>query len=152
MAIIIMIIIFCHSAQTADQSSNASSTFIETVLSVVVPSFEEMPQSEKNEIIESLQFVVRKGAHFSIYFALGFCLFGAFNTYSFKTKFKYLAALITCAIYATGDEIHQLFVPGRSGQITDVVLDTCGGALGSLLILIIIWALRKHYVKRERIL
>ena len=33
-------------------------------------------------------------------------------------------------IYASTDEIHQLFVGGRSGRFTDVLIDTAGGFIG----------------------
>ena len=39
--------------------------------------------------------------------------------------------------YAVTDEFHQLFVPGRSGQMTDVMIDS-GGALVGLLALHVI--------------
>ena len=39
--------------------------------------------------------------------------------------------------YACTDEFHQLFVPGRSGQITDVMIDTLGGSIGVLIISVI---------------
>ena len=42
------------------------------------------------------------------------------------------------------DEIHQLFVPGRSGQITDVILDSCGGLIGAVLSAIILYLIRKR--------
>ena len=33
-------------------------------------------------------------------------------------------------VYASSDEIHQIFVSGRSGNIKDVIIDTCGSYLG----------------------
>ena len=36
------------------------------------------------------------------------------------------------ALYAVTDEFHQLFVPGRSGQFSDVVLDSAGALAGLL--------------------
>jgi VanZ family protein len=35
-----------------------------------------------------------------------------------------------CVIYATSDEIHQLFVPGRGGQVKDVIIDNAGVIAG----------------------
>ena len=35
-------------------------------------------------------------------------------------------------IYATSDEFHQYFVPGRSAAIKDVFIDTCGGIAASI--------------------
>ena len=49
------------------------------------------------------------------------------------------SAWLTASAYAATDEFHQLFVPGRSGQISDVILDSAGAALGVLLMTGIEW-------------
>ena len=38
-------------------------------------------------------------------------------------------SLIGTFLYACSDEMHQLFIGGRAGQFTDVLIDTCGGCL-----------------------
>lgn len=43
-----------------------------------------------------------------------------------------LLALLICILYAISDEIHQIFVPGRSGEIRDVVIDSSGSSTGIL--------------------
>ncbi|GAA4069041.1 hypothetical protein GCM10022410_13710 [Amphibacillus indicireducens] len=35
-----------------------------------------------------------------------------------------------CVLFAISDEVHQLFVPGRAGQVMDVVIDTTGAIAG----------------------
>ena len=40
-----------------------------------------------------------------------------------------LAAFLTM-LYACSDEFHQLFVAGRSGRISDVLIDSAGAVLG----------------------
>jgi VanZ family protein len=37
--------------------------------------------------------------------------------------------------YAVTDEVHQLFVSGRSGEVRDILIDTIAGALGIALYL-----------------
>lgn len=39
-------------------------------------------------------------------------------------------------MYATSDEIHQYFVPGRACMVEDVFIDTLGVILGILLIML----------------
>jgi VanZ family protein len=39
-------------------------------------------------------------------------------------------ALIFCILYATSDEIHQAFVPGRGPQVKDVFIDSAGSFIG----------------------
>ena len=56
---------------------------------------------------------------------------------------KYPLAFLICVIYAISDEIHQLFVPGRAGQVRDVLIDSAGSFLG----IIIVMALEKLLIK-----
>ncbi len=48
-----------------------------------------------------------------------------------------LIAICAGAFYAATDELHQRFVPGRSGQLSDWLLDSVGVATGVLIILLI---------------
>jgi VanZ family protein len=43
-----------------------------------------------------------------------------------------LAPWFLAVLYAATDEIHQTFVPGRSGRLTDVLIDAAGAAVGVL--------------------
>ena len=43
-------------------------------------------------------------------------------------------ALWFAALYASTDEFHQTFVPSREGCLRDVGIDTCGAAVGLLLL------------------
>jgi VanZ family protein len=37
---------------------------------------------------------------------------------------------VFCVLYAVSDEVHQLFVPGRGAQVTDVLIDNAGAFVG----------------------
>lgn len=78
-------------------------------------------------------FAVRKSAHFLEYMILGILILNALgNKYNIR-KIKLLAVVLVF-FYASSDEIHQLFVVGREGAFRDVIIDTCGGTVGILLI------------------
>jgi VanZ family protein len=47
--------------------------------------------------------------------------------------------------YGLGDEVHQLFVPGRLFDLADLAADAAGGALGSGAYL---WLARRHLARR----
>lgn len=74
--------------------------------------------------------------HFLAYFVLGFFLH---LTLKYQTKFPALKKniLLITVIIASGygllDELHQLFVPGRSAEVLDWVADFIGAISGSLL-------------------
>ena len=125
--------IFSMSCENAEKSSNTSGQTIRVVLSAV-PEFEKQPEEVKINIIEKLQFIVRKSAHFIGYMILGILASGLILQYENINK-KYPLAFLICVIYAISDEIHQLFVPGRAGQVRDVLIDSAGSFLGIILVM-----------------
>ena len=69
-------------------------------------------------------------AHFTIYMILGILvtlLVREYNVSFYKCLF---ISLLVCLLYSISDEIHQLFVLGRSGEILDVLIDTSGSFIG----------------------
>ena len=102
-----MLLIFYFSSQNADQSTQTSAWFL--------------------QFLPFSMHVVRKLAHFTIYALLGFNAFYMYKNYGVKHYALY--ALITCILYACSDEIHQLFLDGRTAKVLDVCIDTCGGSL-----------------------
>ena len=89
--------------------------------------------------------IVRKLAHFTEYSVLGFLT--SFTVYSFFKKptggifIKLFFTIFTAVI----DETIQLNISGRSGQVTDVLLDFSGSVTGIIIstLLILIYLLYK---------
>lgn len=54
---------------------------------------------------------------------------------------------LIAALYAASDEIHQLFVPGRSGQLSDVILDSAGALAGVAVFTVICWLINCRKAK-----
>ena len=46
---------------------------------------------------------------------------------------KSFLAIIICILYATSDELHQLFVMGRSCELRDVFIDSLGSVSGIIM-------------------
>ena len=79
--------------------------------------------------------LIRKLGHISEFFFLAFCLYnGLICDFTFK-KSVFLSFIISF-FYAISDEFHQLFIPGRCGNITDVMIDLFGVLLFILILLI----------------
>lgn len=75
--------------------------------------------------------VIRKMAHFFLYFCLGLLTIKA---WCWRKDRSWVYALFFCFCYAVTDEFHQSFVPGRSAEIHDVLLDTIGSFTGIMVI------------------
>lgn len=132
-----MSLIFYFSSQEASESKGTSSRFIKTIVKIIDFN-DNLSEEEIENISESLSVFIRKTAHFSIYALLGIIfslLLSQYKTYGMR---QFLFSIIFCFLYACSDEIHQLFVPGRSGEIKDVLLDTIGGTFGSGIIKILL--------------
>ena len=73
-------------------------------------------------------FVVRKAAHVTEYAVLGVLVAQALDLRRGADVRVVAAACIALLLVPSVDETIQLFVPGRSGQLSDVLLDCCGAA------------------------
>ena len=120
--------IFGFSSQDANKSSSVSGRVAKSLIEI-------QPKKEKDSLIEKYQHPVRKFAHFTIYTLLGMSIAMCMCTYDMNNKKRILITIIAGALYAISDEIHQMFIPGRSGQVTDVLLDTFGVVIGSLIVI-----------------
>lgn len=133
LAIIWMGVIFMFSAQVSDESKSSSNKVTSAVVNTVISIKKENISEEKRQkIIEDKTFIVRKTAHFTEYFILGLILILYLQTKERLTTKYIILAIIFCVLYATSDEIHQLFVDGRSCKIIDILIDTCGSSLAIL--------------------
>lgn len=128
-----MILIFCFSSDNSVQSTRKSDSVIVKISETVLGR--KLTRIEKDKYIDKFVFVVRKGAHFTIYFILGFLLISFIKEFRVVDYKSFLLAIFIACLYATSDEIHQLFVAGRSGEIRDVLLDTAGAIVGCLVYL-----------------
>lgn len=123
-------VIFFFSAQNAEQSNQSSGWVIDKLFSIqYLSSVEQVADSF------FMQFSVRKIAHFSEYLVLGILLFKAFEQGKLLNKNFVYKAFLVSVFYALTDEFHQAYIPGRSAQWQDVLLDCFGAFVGILCIL-----------------
>ena len=141
-------IIFGFSSQNAEQSSSISRKVTE-ILTDNIKYIQEKPEKEKEQIIDRIESIVRKIAHFSIYTVVGLLLMSLFETYNLKEINRFSYSLILGVIYASSDEIHQCFTPGRGPAVTDVIIDTMGVLLGILLVMLVVKIYEKILIKHK---
>lgn len=127
------IIIFNFSSQNSEKSNETSGV----IVNKVVDSIGKINiKVKKEELEDQVSFWVRKLAHFSIYTLLGIFLINEANTFEITKKRKIIICILFGALYAISDEFHQGFVGGRSPEIRDVCIDTCGIIFGIILVII----------------
>ena len=114
-----MLVIFLMSNEIAGTSSARSDEIVRTIQSFGVSAPADL-----------LTFLVRKAAHISAYFVLGILIYSLLKEYRLHIKHLIIASIALAMLYACTDELHQMFVPGRSGEVRDVLIDTAGAAAG----------------------
>jgi VanZ family protein len=106
---------------------------------------------------ELIHHLIRKTGHFMGYGV--FCLVcfrgfwielqGTASRLSRQLRAHGLAILTTFAV-AGADEFHQSFLPNRCGQLSDVLLDTCGGVALGLVLFLVMQTAEGRRLARER--
>lgn len=111
------LVIYSLSADTGSVSQELS----DSILNIILP----------NILVDYFSLFIRKLAHFSEYFVLFILAATCFKDFfkSYLTK-----AWLFVFLFSLSDEFHQLFVPGRSGELKDIFIDVLGGSLACLLI------------------
>lgn len=144
-AIVWMIFIFAFSSRTGNVSSEDSGRVGRFVGETFVPTFKDWSKEKQQAFVDKVDHPIRKTAHATEYAILGMLLCGSIYEKEKQRRMKTIFPWIIGTLYAATDEFHQLFVPGRSGQITDVMLDSAGVLVGVFLIYII-W---NHTVQKK---
>ena len=137
-AVVILYIgfIFYNSLTPALESSRQSGG----VLAMVLEAVDSMGM-ESGWITEHL---IRKTAHFAEYTLLGVLLSAAVRQYSVTVSTERLVKGWLGTLIPLTDETIQLFVEGRSGQISDVWLDMAGFFTGILTL----WVVGRYFKTR----
>jgi VanZ family protein len=130
------------SASGDSHSYEHSSLFVEPLLHWLFP---QMSQAR----VETIHHIIRKCGHLTEYAVLALLLWRAVRRPVKNDSRPWIwrearLVLLIVALYAASDEFHQIFVPTRTAQVSDVFIDTVGGA-ASLLALWIIGRWRKHW-------
>ena len=139
-----MSVIFAFSMDSGDASSKKSHSIVFTISEFFLRR--ELTEQEKETYVLKYNKPLRKCAHFSIYFLLGLSFASLLKEYSVSSKNILFWTIFFVFFYACSDEIHQLFVESRSGEILDVFLDTFGGSCASYFYTLI----RRNFHEQEK--
>ena len=117
-----MIFIFWMSTGTFSEQNSAST--VESILRFLLPAI--LP-----EMIDMIQWALRKSGHVAEYFILGFLLFRAFRGGSKELRIPRWAfsSFFVLVFYAASDELHQSYVSTRTASLYDVGIDMLGGII-----------------------
>ncbi|MBQ9115948.1 MAG: VanZ family protein [Clostridia bacterium] len=144
-----MIFIAYNSAQDGAASSSASNSVTEVIAPITVPDYDKLDEVEKQNVLSSLNTLIREAAHLIQFIPIGFAGLLLLATLPLKGKIAYLRLPFTLAfgfLYALLDEIHQIFSPGRAFQFYDIGIDMLGvmtGCIAAFILLAVICFVKK---------
>ncbi len=138
-----MMFIFSLSHDTATESSQMSQSITETIVEIIKPEIRTMKEPQKQSFIDSMEKIIRKLAHASVFMVLGILVSITLISYVKNSAFVLVSGFAFCVFYAITDEVHQLFVQGRSGEMRDVLIDSAGSLLGMVLVFLSIYIFKK---------
>lgn len=125
--ILMAIVIFGFSKQDGAESSGLSRKAAACIVDFAdYTGIISVDDINRGKYIEQIQYPIRKLAHMSEYAVFGVLIFIALSVDGICLKYRYRFTVFLTFIFACSDEIHQLFVPGRNGDFTDVIIDICG--------------------------
>ena len=129
----VMVMIFCFSTEPAEKSDTTSGIISKRVADAVRPGWDTLRQEEKKLFFDTVQYYVRKTAHFTEFALLGFCLRICLESWAGRKRGLSLFSWAGATGYAVLDEMYQRTVDGRSGQWQDVLIDSSGVLTGALI-------------------
>ena len=145
-----MLFIFTMSSFGHNSSDAQSNLFVD----FIAQNFPHVRHGLENNLISlsTLIFLVRKTAHFTEYAILGALFY--LNLIQFPKLNshikKLLLPILFSFLYAITDELHQVFVPGRSAQFRDVLIDTLGASFGAIITYLIIKLFTKIKTRSDK--
>lgn len=142
-----MCMIFHYSDQPGAESTKISDTVCYRIINTIDSWFSQgFTSAQKEAYAEAITYPVRKAAHMTEYAVLAVLILNVLHQFlrHMHRRSYYFLAQAGASLYAATDEFHQRFVPGRSGNLTDVGIDS----VGAVVALLIVFCIIKQYKKR----
>ncbi|MDF2520150.1 MAG: VanZ family protein [Clostridia bacterium] len=135
LVIVWMMVIFGFSSDDKEASSYKS----QQITAVVQEVASKMPEDVAlvNQLRYISEHIVRKLGHVLEYFMLTMLVIAATLISGKDIKTACKNGVVISLLFAVSDELHQLYTPGRGGQLTDVVIDMTGVVAATVLVLLV---------------
>ncbi len=126
-----LFIIFYLSNQPGNISGGESSHLIYNTLHFIYTCL-NLDTSHLTEFVNVIHNPLRECMHSLEYLILGVLTINLLIQTQVKEN-KMIITILFCFIYAATDEIHQLFIPGRTFEYFDILMDMVGTLIGTLI-------------------
>lgn len=139
-----------NTSQTGESSNNTSVFITEGIINKTQSVINNNVNNNVNnsdslaiirndsEFIIKLNKYIRKFAHGFEFLVLALLIFSALKSFNIKNRDCIIYTLFIVLLYAVIDEYRQLYIPGRTSSVRDVVIDFIGGIVGVIILQFII--------------
>jgi len=117
-----IIFAFSHQANSGEITKN-----------IIADTIEVKVEEKTEPTLDIINYIIRKGAHIGEYIILTFIIFSLVSEYTKDNKKIIIFGLLGCILFASFDEFHQYFVPGRTALVTDVFIDLIGAIIALII-------------------
>lgn len=135
-----MTVIFAFSAQPGPESDKLTEAAAMPIAELIAAIRDGHDEAFILHIYNIAGTVIRKAAHVCEYALLGLLLRLLCGSHGWSQRWL---PFVVGVAYAASDELHQAFVPGRLGAVTDVLIDSAGVFIGVFCIISLIDKIRR---------
>lgn len=133
-AVICAVMIFGFSGQNGENSGNLSRKAAGVMVDIADSvHLVDVRWNGRQELIDKIELPVRKAAHMTEYAIFACLVYLAFTVDGVSWQLVRFISFFATAAFACSDEFHQLYVPGRNGCVTDVLIDCVGILIGIII-------------------
>ncbi len=129
-------------------NSNSKIQLLAIVWAVVIFGLSSIPSDKFPDFTFSIPDKVAHATVFGVFCYLCYRAFRSQTRFKILSRFALTMSVVLTLIYGITDELHQLFVPGRTSDVFDVAADTVGGLVTALIVLL--WS-RMHDRSRSNV-
>lgn len=131
-----------NTSQTGESSNNTSVSITEGIINktqVVINNNVNNSDSSiiirnDDDFIKKLNIYIRKFAHGFEFLVLSLIIFLTLKSFDIKNRECIIYTLFIVLLYAVIDEYRQLYIPGRTSSVRDIVIDFIGGIVGVVIL------------------
>ncbi|MCH5166344.1 MAG: VanZ family protein [Erysipelotrichales bacterium] len=149
--------IFFLSNMSGIESNIKSTTSLDIIIKEVLTFTNKIGLTDKHptearisEFAEDINPIMRKCAHATVFFILAILISIFLTRYNIRLSFAFILTVLLSFMYALFDEYHQTFVIGRTGQLTDSLIDVSGAIIGCFIVLIIVKIKRRKKKVKDK--
>ncbi len=139
--------IFTFSSDNAEISRRISHEITTRILKLINIDIDVMKDFD-GENFDTMHKAIRKVAHAAEFALLALFTVMLARSYNLSLKTSVIIALSFSLCYSISDEIHQLFIDGRAGRVSDVLIDFLGSLFSVSIFCLFNWILHRKRTKK----